>query len=216
MRREKVATVKVFERNKKTVLYLFRGEDWTYKLEDTAGKVIKVFDIEEVEVPPENVPDFRSGVEAYLNQFKDELFPTPCLIFYEIEYKHVGNIDYEVGFKPLKEWYQRYLTYLTQEIFEVLKEDFVAGSWQMFMRHYNENREYRRLLGIERSILRRFFGNVLGFVKYCLDDDKRKEEFIKRVYNKSPRNWLLDLVENLYGKPFRDWLAETIEKINIV
>jgi hypothetical protein len=199
MKREKVARAEILERDKKVILYLYRHENWVYTFEDEEGRVIKSFDVEEVEVPPGAVPEFGSNIEGYLRQFEDKLFPTPCIVFYEIEYKNVGNIEYEIGFMPLKDWYEKHLTYLTPELFNLLQEDFVAVAWQMLMQHYNESKEYRRLLGKERYILKELFGTVLMFVKMCLGDNR--EEGALRI------------AESLYGELFKNWLAETVEKL---
>jgi hypothetical protein len=196
MRKEKVATMEVLERKNKKTLYLYRNENWVYTLENEQG-VIKTFETEEAPVNS-LVPVYKTSIEGYLKEFEDKIFPTPCLIIYEVEYKNVGDLGYELGFKSLKEWYEEHLTYLTPELFRLLHEDFVKASWQILMQHYKESREYRKILNVERYFLKEVFGSVLMFVKMCLSDN---------------REIGLRIAENLYGKSLRDWLAETVENL---
>jgi len=197
MKTEKVATIKcLIKKNAKETYYVMRsflveGETfWFYTFEN--DKQIKTFAVEPTE-PNVYCAEKTTEVEKYLEEFKNRMFPTPCLITYEVEYLNVNDLNREIGFKPLNKWYEEFLKCVDKQILELLSEDFPKGFWRAYEKFYRENEDFRKLLSIERYRLSNHFSSVLGYVI--------KDESFSNV------------LEELYGNEFVDWLYQVASKL---
>jgi hypothetical protein len=199
MLKEKVATIELLVSKTNKIVYEITrcAEDvkdfWFYTFEDEK-EIIKTFAVGLVE--PNVYSPQKTSVEEYLEEFKNQVFPTPCIILYEVEYLHKNDLGRKIGFKTLKKWYEEFLKYADDEILKLLTEDFVKGFWKIYEKFYRESEDFRKLLFIERYRLSNMFSSVLGYVKDVITEGKPK-----------------DYVEGLYGKEFVNWLCKVANKV---
>lgn len=193
MLEERVATIECFtSKTNKTVYELIRCAEsvedfWLYTFEDER-QIIKTFAVEPVE--PNVCSLQKTSAEKYLEEFKDKVFPMPCIILYEVEYLHKNELDKQTGFKTLKEWYEEFLRYVDDKDFELLSKDFVRGFWKVYEKFYRESEDFRKLLSKERYILSNMFSSVLSYVKDVITNGEPKD-YIKNLYGEEFANWLI-------------------------
>ncbi len=190
MLKEKVARIKCYA-DEPTCYYIFRSWDrgcdfWLYTIEDDK-QILKTFCVEPVE--PNVYISRKTSIEEYLKEFKNQ---NDCIILYEVEYLHKNELDKRIGFKTLREWYEEFLRYVDNEVFESLKDDFVKGFWRIYERFYRDNEDFRKLLSIERYILSNMFSSILSYVEDIItneitneeleDELEDEDEFVNRLY----------------------------------
>jgi hypothetical protein len=200
MLKERVATIKCFKNKTKTIYYLNRYDAdswlygfWLYTIEDEQKQTLQAFEVKPVEPNIYASVAQATEVEKYLAKFKER---TPCIILEEVEYLHKNELNKKIGFRTLKEWYEEFLKYVDNEVFEILNDDFVKGFWVVYEKFYRENEDFRRLLSIERYRLSNMFSSVLGYVQDIITEGKPE-----------------DYVERLYGKKFENWLCKVVNKV---
>jgi len=200
MRTERVASIELLKSNTKKVYYIVRSpvereNFWFYTFENDK-EIIKTFAIEPVEPNIYASVVKATEVERYLEEFKDQVFPTPCIISYDIEYLHLSELDKNIGFKPLSEWYKDFLKHVDEDVLELLSEDFPKGFWEVYEKFYRENEDFRKLLSIERYKLSNHFSSMLIYVKQVIEN-KEPKDYVKRLYGEEFVNWLCEVASRL-------------------
>ncbi len=198
MLKERVATIECLtSKTAKTTYYLNRYDAdswlygfWLYTIENEQGQTLQAFEVEPAEPNIYASVSQATEVEKYLTKFKDQIFPTPCLIFEDVEYLHKNELDKQIGFRTLREWYEEFLKYVDNEVLEILNEDFVKGFWVVYEKFYRENEDFRRLLSNERYILSNMFSSVLGYVIDVIREGEPKS-YVKNLYGSEFANWLI-------------------------
>jgi hypothetical protein len=200
MLKERVATIECFENKTKTFYYLNRYDAdswlygfWLYTIENKNGQTVKAFEVEPV--PPNVYNVEKMEIEKYLKQIENH---ASCLILYEVEYIYKNQLEKQIGFQTLQEWYEEFLKYVNKETLKLLSEDFVKGFWVVYEKFYRDNKDFRKLLFNERYILSNMFSSVLGYVKQVIDNGKPKD-YIERLYGNEFVDWLVDVVNRFYS-----------------
>jgi hypothetical protein len=188
MKAEKVATIECLKNNAKEVYYVVRSP-YTYTFEDDK-RIIRTFEVEATE--PNVYTSFKkTEVEKFLEEFKNRVFPTPCIILYEVEYLRINDLNKEIGFRTLVEWYEEFLKHVDKEVLKLLSEDFPKGFCKVYGEFYYRENDFRKLLSIERYILSKRFSGVLGYVERIIE--KQKIDYIESLYGKEFMSWLFDV-----------------------
>jgi hypothetical protein len=199
MKAEKVATIECLKSNAKEVYYVFRSpvpdEGFLFYTFEDDKRIIRTFAVEATE-PNVYTSIKRTEVEKYLEEFKDRVFPTPCLILYEVEYLKINDLKKEIGFKTLWEWYEEFLKHVDNETLKLITEDFPKSFWKAYEKFYRENEDFRKLLSIERHILSKHFSSILIYVKRIIG--KEKIDFIERLYGKEFMSFLFDVSNKMF------------------
>ncbi len=198
MLKERVAIIKCLtSKTAETTYYLNRYDAdswlygfWLYTIENEQGQTLQAFEVKPAETNIYASVSQATEVEKYLTKFKDQIFPTPCLIFEDVEYLHKNELDKQIGFRTLREWYEEFLKYVDNEVLEILNEDFVKGFWMVYEKFYRENEDFRRLLSNERYILSNMFSSVLGYVIDVITEGEPKS-YVKNLYGSEFANWLI-------------------------
>ena len=205
MLKERVATIECLtSKTAKTIYYLNRYDAdswlygfWLYTIEDEQGQTLQTFEIEPAEPDVHTSNAKATEVEKYLEEFKYKAFSIP-LILYEVEYLHKDELDKQIGFKSLREWYEEFLRYVDNEVLKLLSEDFVKGFWEVYKVFYRNNEDFRKLLSIERYYLSNMFSSVLMYMKDVISNGKPKD-YVVMLYGEEFAGWLVSVVNKFYN-----------------